>query len=181
MKSETVPDKAAEVYQTAAREMWRADRSAGLLRLEVTSESMQPLLRTGDVVVVRPIDPRTLRPGEVVVVQRGDEWITHRLVTVDERGWHTHGDNTRYADEAARADQMVGRVIAIERADQTIDLQQPHWRAIDRRINRVQRIQLRLLAAVRTIGSTQSTRLTRGLAALLNWPFHVLVRVLLRL
>jgi signal peptidase I len=179
MKSETVSDKAAEIYQAAAREVWHADRSAELLRLKVTGESMRPLLCAGDVVVVQPIDLPTLRPGEVVVVQRGGEWITHRLVTIDERGWHTHGDNTRYTDEAAHADQLVGRVIAIERADQTIDLQQSHWRAIDRRINRVQRVQLRALAAARTVSGTQSTRLTRRLAALINWPFQVLVRVLL--
>lgn len=177
MKSEATPD---DVYQAAAREAWHAAGATGPLRLKVTSESMRPLLRVGDVVVVQPIDPRTLQPGEVVVVRRGGEWITHRLVTVDEHGWHTHGDNTRYVDETAREDQLVGRVIAIERADQTIDLQQPRWRAIDRRINRVQRVQLRMFATARTMSSAPSTRLTRGLTALINWPFQALVRVLLR-
>jgi signal peptidase I len=183
MKSEAVSENAARqdaaAYQSAAREAWRTAGATDRLRLTITSDSMRPLLRTGDVVVVQPIDPLTLQPGEVIVVQRGGEWITHRLVAMDERGWHTHGDNTTYADEAARADQIVGRVSAIERGGQTIDLQQPRWRAIDCRINRVQRLQLRLFVAARQIGGTRSSRVKRGLAALINWPFQAVVRVLM--
>jgi signal peptidase I len=185
MKSEAASDNTArqdaEAYQAAAREVWRtAAAGGGSLRLTITSDSMRPLLRTGDVVVVQPIEPRALLPGAVIVVQRGGEWITHRLVAVDERGWHTHGDNTRYADEAASAAEIVGRVIAIEQADQTIDLEQPQWRAIDRRINRVQRLQVRMFATLRKWGGTRSSRIARACAALINWPFQLAVRLLIR-
>jgi len=185
MKSEAVSDNAAgpgaEIYQAAAREAWRTAGATEALRVMVTSDSMRPLLRGGDVVVVQSTDPHAVQPGAVLVVQRGGEWITHRLLAVDERGWHTHGDNTRYGDEAVSADQIVGRVIAIERGGQTIDLQQPRWRAVDRRINRVQRIQLEVLAAARGFGGTRSSHLKHGLAALINWPFQVIVRMLTRL
>ncbi|NTU66184.1 MAG: hypothetical protein HGB05_22945 [Chloroflexi bacterium] len=180
MNREAVSDTDAEVYQAAAHEAWRAIRATGQLRLTVTSDSMRPLLQAGDVVVVQPVDPHILQPGEVMVVQRGGEWITHRLVAVDGRGWHMHGDNTRYADEPASAAEIVGRVIAIERGGQTIDLQQPRWRAIDRRINRVQRLQLRVLGAARKIGGARSSRIKHGSAGLINWPFQVAVRVLTR-
>jgi enterochelin esterase-like enzyme len=120
-----------------------------------------------------------LQPGIVMVVQHGGEWITHRLVAVDGQSWYTHGDNTRYADEAVSAAEIVGRVIAIERGDHTIDLQQPRWRVIDRRINRVQRLQLRMFAALRK-QAAQSSRSTRAFAALINWPFQLAVRLLLR-
>ncbi len=185
MKSKAVSDNVSEgdaaIYQAMAREAWHAQGAAGRLRLTVTSDSMRPLLQVGDVVVVQAIDPAALRPGDVIVVQRGGEWITHRLVTIDEHGWHTHGDNTRDLDETASADQVVGRVTAIERGRRTIDLQQPRRRAIDRQINRVQRVQLRVLAAARKIGGTRSGSMKRGLAALLNWPFQAAVRVLTRL
>jgi signal peptidase I len=184
MRSEVASDNAAghdvEIYQAAAREVWRAAGETGPVRLTVTSDSMRPLLRVGDGVVVQPIDPHALQPGDVIVVQRGGEWITHRLVAVDEHGWHTHGDDTCYGDKAASAAQIVGRVIAIERIDQTIDLLQPRWRVIDRRINRVQRVQLRVLAAARAIGGTRAQAIKHGLAALINWPFQLLVRVLIR-
>jgi hypothetical protein len=184
MKNEAASDKVArpgdEVYQAAAREAWHSVAAGGVLRLTVTSDSMRPLLRVGDVVVVQPIEPRAVRPGDVLVVQRGAAWITHRLVAIDEQSWYTHGDNTRYVDEAVSAAEMVGRVSAIERGDRTIDLQQPHWRAIDRRINRVQRWQLRMFAALRQRAGTRSNRITRALAALLNGPFQLAVRWLLR-
>lgn len=184
MKSEGASDTTArqdvEAYQAAAREVWRTAAAGGSLRLTVTSDSMRPLLRTGDVVVVQPIEPSAVQPGAVIVVQRGGEWITHRLVAIDERGWHTHGDNTRYADEAASAAEIVGRVIAVEQGGQTIDLQQPQWRAIDRRINRVQRLQLQMFATVRKWGGTRSNRFSRVCAALINWPFQLAVRLLLR-
>jgi hypothetical protein len=184
MKNEDASDRPGEqdtqAYQAAAREAWRTAEAAGSLRLAVTSDSMRPLLQTGDEVVVQPVDPEVLQPGDVIVVERGGEWITHRLVAVDERGWHTHGDNTRYADEAAGVAEIVGRVSMIERGNQTIDLRKPRWRAIDRRINRVQRLQLRTFTALRKLGGTQSNRLTHALAALIHWPFQCLVRVLLR-
>ena len=184
MKGEAISDQVtrqrAEAYQAAAHQAWLAGETTGVLRLMVTSDSMRPLVRTGDVVVVEPIDPRALRPGAVIVVQHGGEWITHRLVAIDERGWHTHGDNTHYADEAARADEIVGRVIAIEQGDHTIDLQQPHWAAIERRINRVQRLQLRIFEAARQHRGSQVKRWTHVLDALVNWPFDLTVRWLVR-
>jgi signal peptidase I len=184
MGSEAASDDAVghdtKVYQAAAREAWRTDGAAAMLRLTVTGDSMRPLLRAGDGVVVRPIDPHALRPGDVIVAQRSGGWITHRLVAVDERGWHLHGDNTRYGDEAVSAAEIVGRVIAIERGAQTIDLQQPRWYAIGRRINRVQRAQLQMLAALRGFGGTRSNGVKRALAALINWPFQVMIRLLIR-
>jgi signal peptidase I len=184
MKNEDASDRPGgqdtQAYQAAAREAWHTAKAVGSLRLTVTSDSMRPLLQPGDEAVVQPVDPEALQPGDVIVVERGGEWITHRLVAVDERGWHTHGDNTRYADEAASAAEIVGRVSAIERGDQTIDLQQARWRAINRRINRVQRLQLQMLSAWRKQGGTRSNSIARALAALINWPFQLAVRLLLR-
>jgi len=178
--SDQTASRQAEAYQAAAREAWRATEAGGVLRLTVTSDSMRPLLRAGDAVVVEPIEPHALQPGAVIVVQRGGEWITHRLVAIDEYGWHTHGDHTRYVDEAARADEIVGRVITIERGAQTIDLRQPRWAAIERRINRVQRLQVGICDAARRRTGAQSSWWTRALGRLINWPFQFAVYWLAR-
>ncbi len=184
MNTEAASDQAAhpdtEAYQIAAREGWRAAGAGGCLRLTVTSGSMLPLLRSGEVVVVQPIEPRALQPGVVIVVQRGEAWITHRLVAIDERGWHTRGDNARYADAAVGAEDIVGLVIAIERGDQTIDLQQARWRALERRINRLQRWHIRLSAALQKLSGNRSNRITHAGAALISWPFQLAVRWLAR-
>ncbi len=184
MKSESTAHQLdrqdSAVYQSAAREAWQAAGSGEVLRLTVTSDSMRPLLRTGDVVVVESSNAAALRPGAVIVVQRGAEWVTHRLVMVDEHGWHTHGDNTRSIDEAVSADEIIGRVIAIERGALTIDLQQARWAAVERRINRLQRGQIRLFLIWQRWNGSQSNRLTRAAAAVINWPFQVALHAMLR-
>ena len=184
MNSEATSDEAtrqkSEAYQAVARQAWHAGEASGVLRLTVTSDSMRPLVRAGDAVVVEPIDPRALRPGAVIVVQRGGEWITHRLVMIDERGWHTQGDHAHYIDEVAQADEIVGQVVAIEQGDHTIDLRQPRWAVIERRINRVQRLQLRIFEMARRRSGARLTRWARGLGALVNWPFDLTVRWLVR-
>jgi signal peptidase I len=177
MDEKASPDGA---YQMAARQAARPAAPSDLLRLTVTSDSMRPLLRAGDEVVVDPIEPRALRPGMIIVVERHGDWITHRLVAIDEHGWHTHGDNTRTLDLPAQADEIIGRVIAIEQGAHTIDLQQPRWAAIERRINRAQRLQLALIGALRPRRGVLPNRLTRALAALVNWPFQLSVRLLTR-
>ena len=101
------------------------------------------------------------------------------MVTVDEWGWHTQGDNIRYGDEAVSAEDIVGQVIAIERGNQAIDLRQPRWRAIDRHINQVQRVQLRLFKLGRALSGGRSNRLTRALASVMQWPFQAALRALI--
>lgn len=120
-ESPVIPDR----YRRIAHELARGQSEP--LRLRVISDSMRPLLRTGDTVTVQSIDPGALRRGEVIVVQRGDDLITHRLVGVDARGWHTRGDNADDADAIASAESIVGRVIAIERGGACIDLRGRRW------------------------------------------------------
>lgn len=179
-ENSTGSDKVS-AYHAAAHDAWHGDKADGPLRLMVTSGSMRPVLRENDIVVAQPVDPHALQPGEVIVVQREGEWITHRLVTIDGHGWHTQGDAARHADDPAGEKEIVGRVIAIERGDQTIDLRQPRRRVIDRRINRVQRLRLRLFAGLRKAGAARSGGITHALATLIDWPFQFAVRVLLRL
>ena len=61
----------------------------------VMSGSMSPHLRTGDIAVVRPIDPTSVRVGQVLLVQDPDDpsrLRLHRLVTVEDGGLRLQGD-----------------------------------------------------------------------------------------
>ena len=173
----------AERYQQAARQIDQT-ASRATLRLTVISDSMRPLLRAGDVVVVQPQEPRTLQVGQVIVVQRHGEWITHRLQAVDAAGWHTHGDNLRTRDAAVGAADIVGRVIAVERATEhgarTIDLRTASWSSAGSRIAQVQRAQLGLLDQTRRFHPRWLGARTRiAIAAGLSWPFAGLTRFLI--
>jgi signal peptidase I len=98
---------------------------------------MEPLLHPGDVVVVEPVQPNKLYRGDVIVVQRRGELITHRLVGMDHDGWRTKGDHDPYFDAPVPAQAILGRVIAIERNGTRVDLQTRCWRAVNRWLGRL--------------------------------------------
>jgi signal peptidase I len=105
-----------EIYFRTARELNEASQNKqDLLRLKVTSRSMDPILRIGDHVLVQSTSPSLIRCGDLIVTRREDGYLTHRLLTVDERGWHTKGDRNQMADAPVDASIIVGLVIAIER------------------------------------------------------------------
>lgn len=74
--------------------------------LAVRSGSMAPALPVGSIVVVRPIDPSTVRVGDVLSLERaGAEPVSHRVVEIVEPGEQpvvrTKGDANAAADPGA--------------------------------------------------------------------------------
>ena len=162
-----------DLYLKVVREVLHQDQAAGPLRLSVTSDSMRPLLRAGDWIFVEAVTASALRLGDIIVVQRGAELITHRLVTQDEQGWRTHGDNTRVLDQVVLAEEIVGRVSAIERGTHRIDLQARRWQTANRWIGRIDRAKLRVL----DVGRATPYRSARRLSPLAVWPFQAVLRL----
>jgi hypothetical protein len=115
-------------------------------------------------VVVQSIDPDTLQPGEVVVVQRG----MMDASPGDGIQQLAHAGETLTAS-TRRANQLVGRVIAIERADQTIDLRPAGARSIGASTGCS--MSIAIVRCARTMSSAPSTRL-HGLPVLINRPFR---------
>lgn len=104
----------------------------GHLRLQVVGDSMAPLLRAGDAVLVRPVPPQALHPGDLVAVRRGEQVITHRLIGREAGGWRTKGDNRHALDPPVAAGALLGRVVAVERAGRRVDLAGVRGRAAGR-------------------------------------------------
>ena len=57
----------------------------------VRSESMEPTLNMGDVVIIGPVKGQ-LKPGTIVSYERNDDLIIHRVIEVDGRYLQTKGD-----------------------------------------------------------------------------------------
>jgi signal peptidase I len=102
------------------------------LRLKVTGESMAPWLRRGDFALAQPVEMSRLRRGDLVVVQREDGFLTHRLVGRNGTGWITKGDRCWAPDPVAPDGAIVGRVIGVQRGGKPIDLQTLPWKAAQR-------------------------------------------------
>ena len=87
------------------------------VRLRVTGQSMAPSIQSGDMVLVEPVDPTALDPGDVVVCRDGFGRIRiHRLVqgAPGSAPFITRGDNLSGNDRPKEASEILGRVVAVQ-------------------------------------------------------------------
>lgn len=173
----TMNDQTA-AYQRAAQAALAAANPIEPVRLTVISNSMWPVLRTGDVVSVQPIEPAVIRMGEIVVMRRGTDLITHRLIDSNGEYWITRGDNAVFADAPMTRAACLGRVIAIEGAGPRIDLAQPRWVQLNQRLGRLNRAPWRIQRAVRLTPTSSSLGIR--VAWLIGLPFRALSHIVAR-
>lgn len=80
--------------------------------LEVTSGSMKPVFKTGDVIVVVPASSflhSSIRPGKIVSFNRGGSLVSHRVVSVSNGMITTKGDaNVGPDDSLTPVSNVVG-------------------------------------------------------------------------
>jgi len=86
----------------------------------ITTESMKPTIKVGDVVIVEDCQGSDLKDGDIITVQTDEGINTHRIVDVTtnedtgETEYTTKGDNNNVADpEAVRYNQIEGKKILI--------------------------------------------------------------------
>lgn len=87
--------------------------------LTVLTQSMEPLLHPGDVVVVEPVSGKDVAVGDVVTYRAADSsLITHRVVEVQRSTYAgredtiiVQGDANNVPDEPLVASQVVGRML----------------------------------------------------------------------
>jgi len=118
-----------------------AELSAALLlagkavRFCARGSSMRPLVRDGDVLLVRPVDARSVQVGDVALCSSEPGWVVvHRVVRrlAGPAGYCF----TLQGDQAARSDglfpeaQVYGRVVAIERGGVHIAMDGPAMRIL---------------------------------------------------
>ncbi|NLM30597.1 MAG: signal peptidase I [Methanomicrobiales archaeon] len=88
----------------------------GAMIMIVLSGSMTPLMLPGDVIVVVPTEPDTVRVGDVIVFQHPDlddcMVITHRVIDIDPETGHysTKGDANNAPDQfSVTKEEIIGR------------------------------------------------------------------------
>jgi signal peptidase I len=111
--------------------------------------SMDPTLRHPDILHVVPYGSEPICPGDIIVFQgqQQEKYVTHRVISVDEEGIRTQGDNSSCADDRFLAPgDVIGRVACIQRgsrvlpvrggmAGRCIALRVKILRSIDRRVS----------------------------------------------
>lgn len=99
--------------------------------IPITGNSMLPLMRAGDQVLVAH-DCSHIRTGDVIVFWQSNQLIIHRVIqierTPDTIRFLTKGDNGLSFDPIVSADQVIGKVLAVRRTGRETWLDTRGWR-----------------------------------------------------
>ncbi len=110
-------------------------REGYVIRSWAVGESMAPCIKKGDLLVVKPIALEGAGIGEIVAFRKEESHsvlTTHRVVARGEdRGQGyliTQGDSNVYRDFPLSPQDVLGKVVGIERKGQVISLETPFYR-----------------------------------------------------
>ena len=86
----------------------------GYLPLIVLTDSMYPVIESGDLIFCRTADPEEIQVGDVIAffdpAGNGSSIVTHRVTEVTEDGWRTKGDNNNTEDRlTVKHQKLVAR------------------------------------------------------------------------
>lgn len=81
----------------------------------VSGGSMQPALMVGDVAITRDVSPDDVLVGDIIRFRRGEIYILHRVVEIDEDGPYfiTRGDANNVDDPPVLSAQLEGRLVFV--------------------------------------------------------------------
>jgi hypothetical protein len=104
--------------------------------LRVSSESMAPYLQQGDYIFTQAVMPADLMAGDLVVVDRGTDLVTHRFLRSSGFEWSIKADTVACPDPPITSEQILGRVYAIQWRGPQVDISTGFQRALNRWIGR---------------------------------------------
>lgn len=90
------------------------------IQLKISGSTMRPMLDDGDIVVIEPIDPATVRAQDIVLIATSSGTaLIHRVVAIQdiEGALHalTRGDGSCQHDTPVPLNKVLGRVVAMQR------------------------------------------------------------------
>ncbi len=118
-----------------AREFLKAElvleaiRRCGRAEIRVTGISMLPALQPGDLVTISGECLECIRPGNVVLFRRDEEFFLHRVVERHAGILITRGDANRDCDPPVSVTELIGRAVCVRRRGATIAFDRQPLRA----------------------------------------------------
>jgi signal peptidase len=106
-----------------SREILRRGKN---LRIPIVGESMYPIFKRGDIIIIKPVKIEDLSVGDVVLYQSGKRMVAHRLIKKcinnGKMTFVMKGDSFPDFDPPVYPEDVIGKVIAIEREERTLRL-----------------------------------------------------------
>jgi hypothetical protein len=90
------------------------------VRFRAAGTSMQPAIGDGDALILAPIDPVAVRPGDILLYRKHRRGIAHRVVHVQHAlpavgAFLLRGDASTACDAPVGPDEVLGKVVSVER------------------------------------------------------------------
>jgi len=83
----------------------------GYTAFEVSTGSMNPTLQVGDIIFVKLTDK--IKENDIIVFKEEKNFITHRLMQINEDKLITKGDANNSKDKPIEKEQVLGKVVFI--------------------------------------------------------------------
>ena len=77
----------------------------------VESESMSPLLQTGDKLLLQAANVDDLRVGDIITLEQSDHLLTHRFYGMKEGLLRTRGDRNLAMDGSQPPSRLLGKIV----------------------------------------------------------------------
>jgi len=108
-------------------------RHQQMCRFKVTGRCMNPLIQKGDWVTIEPFSiNHSPRQGDIVLINRGNDFAIHRLLKIKGNEVITRGDWSISIDPPFKRNDILGKVIIIEKNKRKIQLSHPFWQMINK-------------------------------------------------
>jgi hypothetical protein len=88
---------------------------------------MHPTIKPNETITVKPVVPSAVEVGDIILYGREEGVIAHRVVRIevgdrDVPRFILRGDASTTCDAPVSAEQILGKVVSVERTGRSIDL-----------------------------------------------------------
>ena len=97
------------------------------VRFRAPGRSMYPTIRENEAITVEPVEPRHVKVGDIILYRSGESVVAHRVIRIESGRNNAlrfilREDTWGTLDEPVEAEQILGKVVSVERAGRNIDL-----------------------------------------------------------
>lgn len=149
----------------------QALKSSGTLRLRALGFSMLPSIWPGDVLTIQSQDSDECSVGDIVLYMSAGYFFIHRVSRVSDSGdLIVKGDGLPQSDPPVQAQQVLGKVVAIEHDGRHFQPSQASTSAgILARSSRRSGFLLRVLMAIRSRWPARRNKLAKPPRSFMQW------------
>jgi len=97
------------------------------VRFRAPGRSMYPTIRENEAITVEPVAPQDVKVGDIILYRSEKSVVAHRVIRIEKGRGNTlrfilREDTWGTLDAPVEADQILGKVVSVERAGRIIDV-----------------------------------------------------------